>query len=52
MLGGPELDGTAAPGAYVEEALLLSESATQRLVAFAQTRRLTLNTLAQGAWAC
>ncbi|WP_175693243.1 non-ribosomal peptide synthetase [Burkholderia ambifaria] len=51
VLGRPELDGTAAPGAYVEEQLLLSESDTQRLVAFAQTRRITLNTLAQGAWA-
>lgn len=51
VLGRPELDGTAAPGAYVEEPLLLSESDTQRLVAFAQSRRLTLNTLAQGAWA-
>ncbi|MCA3824045.1 MAG: amino acid adenylation domain-containing protein, partial [Burkholderia sp.] len=51
VLGRPELDGTAAPGAYVEEPRLLSESDTQRLVAFAQTRRLTLNTLVQGAWA-
>ncbi|RXV65673.1 amino acid adenylation domain-containing protein [Burkholderia stabilis] len=51
VLGRPELDGTAAPGAYVEVPLRLSESDTQRLVAFAQTRRLTLNTLVQGAWA-
>ncbi|WP_080427097.1 non-ribosomal peptide synthetase [Burkholderia ubonensis] len=51
VLGRPELDGTAAPGAYLEEQLLLSERDTQRLVAFAQASRITLNTLAQGAWA-
>ncbi|WP_143137266.1 non-ribosomal peptide synthetase, partial [Burkholderia ubonensis] len=51
VLGRPELDGTAAPGAYLEEQLLLSERDTQRLVAFAQAGRITLNTLAQGAWA-
>ncbi|SCZ39646.1 MULTISPECIES: non-ribosomal peptide synthetase [Burkholderia] len=51
VLGQPELDGTAAPGAYVEEPLLLSEHDTQRLVAFARASRITLNTLAQGAWA-
>jgi len=51
VLGRPELDGTAAPGPYLEEQLLLSEHATRQLVTFAQTSRITLNTIAQGAWA-
>ncbi|MFM0286806.1 amino acid adenylation domain-containing protein [Paraburkholderia megapolitana] len=51
VLGRPELDGTAAPGTYVEEQLLLSAADTRNLVAFAQTSRVTLNTIAQGVWA-
>jgi len=50
-LGRPEMEGIAGTGKYVEEELLLSARDTRSLLAFAHANRITLNTLAQGAWA-
>ncbi|MDQ3746801.1 MAG: condensation domain-containing protein, partial [Acidobacteriota bacterium] len=51
VLGRPEMEGKRAPEHYVKREVFLSPSATARLVSFARNNRLSLNTLAQGAWA-
>jgi amino acid adenylation domain-containing protein/non-ribosomal peptide synthase protein (TIGR01720 family) len=50
VLGRPEMEGERAPEAYAEKEILLSPNATSRLVSFAQSNQLSLNTLGQGAW--
>lgn len=50
-LSVPEMEGTAAAGSYDEQELVLAADATEKLNAFAQSNSLTMNTVAQGAWA-
>jgi hypothetical protein len=47
----PAGDSAASPDAAGEHRVSLSERLTARLRALAQSRRLTMNTLLQGAWA-
>ncbi len=49
-LGRPEMEGIAGPGKHGEEEILLSARDTKNLLAFAHDNRITLNTVAQGAW--
>jgi amino acid adenylation domain-containing protein len=51
VLGRPEVEGKRAPELYAKKEVFLSPSATARLVSFARNNRLSLNTMAQGAWA-
>jgi amino acid adenylation domain-containing protein/non-ribosomal peptide synthase protein (TIGR01720 family) len=50
-LSPAEMTGAPGAGTYVETELLLSASATAQLTAFAQQQGLTMNTVAQAAWA-
>ncbi|HVG20929.1 MAG TPA: amino acid adenylation domain-containing protein, partial [Blastocatellia bacterium] len=51
VLGKPEMEGIARGGDYEEEEFTVGADLTTRLRALAREQGITLNTIAQGAWA-
>ena len=51
VIGKPEMEGSAGRGNYEEEEFSVGADLTARLRALAREQGITLNTIAQGAWA-
>jgi len=51
VLGSPEIEGRSRAGCYAEAEYSINADLTNRLQAVARERGITLNTIAQGAWA-
>lgn len=51
VLGSPEMEGRLRAGRYAEEEVAVNAELSGRLQVLARERGITLNTIAQGAWA-